>query len=278
MNDDTTHSTLLDLLPAYALGALDEEEAGFVERHLPDYPDCVAELAALRDDLALLAFVASPVAPPPAVKDALFARLDREQGAARPSSATIIPLPSARPGRFGDRRGARATLAALAAVLIVGLLGWAAIAQARLNAERQRLAATVQQNEQLTARVSQLAFVDKLLNDPSAAHPVSGPAVEQYGLPPAGYVYIDPTSTIGLMLTYWLPTIAPDQRFQVWLVTPDGARDSGGLFTADARGNAHVIINAPAPFAKYKSIGVTIEPTGGSPGPKGPRVCGGEIR
>lgn len=276
--NETTHTTLLDLLPAYALGALDTEEAGFVERHLPDYPDCVAELTALRDDLATLAFSAPLAVPPPAAKEALFARLDREAEATVRPVATITPLPTARPGRFGDWRGSRAALAALAAVLIVGLLGWATIAQTRLNAERQRLATTAQQNEQLAARVSQLAFVDTLLNNPSAAHPVSGPPVSEYGLPAAGYVYIDPTSTIGLMLTYWLPTITPEQRFQVWLVTPEGTRDSGGLFTADARGNAHVIINAPAPFAKYKSIGVTVEPAGGSAGPTSPRICGGEIR
>lgn len=276
--NDTTHSTLLELLPAYALGALDAEETSFVERHLPDYPDCVAELTALRDDLATLAFSAPLVAPPPAAKAALFARLDREESIAPPVAATITPLPASQHGRWGNWHGSRMALAALAAVLIVGLLGWATIAQARLNAERQRLAATAQQNEQLTAQVAQLAFIDKLLNDPNAAHPVSGPPAAEYGLPAAGYVYIDPASTIGLMLTYWLPTIAPEQRFQVWLVTPDGARDSGGLFTADARGNAHVIIRAPAPLARYTSIGVTIEPAGGSPGPKGPRVCGGEIR
>ena len=276
--NDTTRDTLLELLPAYALGALDAAERDFVERHLPDYPDCVAELTALRDDLATLAFSAPRAAPPPAAKDALFARLDREASAVPPAGAAIAPLPAPQQGRFRDWRAARAALAALAAVLIVGLLGWASLAQARLNAERQRLAAVAQQNERLTAQVAQLAFVDTLLNDPSAAHPVSGPPVAAYGLPAAGYVYVEPTSTIGLMLAYWLPPIAPDQRFQVWLVRPDGARDSGGLFTADARGNAQVIINAPVPFARYTSIGVTVEPAGGSVGPKGPRVCGGEIR
>ena len=267
--NDTTQNTLMELLPAYALGALDAEETGFVERHLPGYPDCVAELTALRDDLALLAFSAPPVGPPSAAKVALFARLDREAGAAAP------PLAAPQPRRLVGWRGSRA---ALAAVLIAGLLGWATITQARLNAERQRLVATAQQNDRLAAQVSQLAYIDTLLNDPNAAHPVSGPPVAEYGLPAAGYVYIDPTSTIGLMLAYWLPTIAPDQRFQVWLITPDGARDSGGLFTADARGNAHVIINAPAPFAKYTSIGVTIEPAGGSSSPTTPRVSGGKIR
>jgi anti-sigma-K factor RskA len=276
--NDTTRGTLLELLPAYALGALDAEEAGFAERHLPDYPDCVAELTALRDDLALLAFSAPSVAPPAAAKAALFARLDREGAIAPPVPTTLPAPPPTRLDRSRGWRGSRPALAALAAVLVVGLLGWAAIAQTRLNAERQRLAAVARQNEQLTTRVAQLSLVDRLLRDPNAAHPVSGPPVEQYGLPAAGYVYIDPTSTIGLLLTYWLPTLTPDQRFQVWLVTPEGTRDSGGLFTADARGNAHVLINAPAPFAKYASIGVTIEPAGGSAGPTSPRVCGGTIR
>lgn len=276
--NDTTHATIWELLPAYALGALDADETRFVERHLADYPDCAAELAALRDDLTALAFSAPPSAPPPTAKAALFARIER----ATPPETAREPAPAPRRitprgGPFA-RRWSRTTIVALAAVLVLGLLTWAVLAQARLSAERRQLAATAQEQQQLAAQASQLAFVDTLLNDPNAAHPLSGPTVAQYGLPAAGYAYTDPASTMGLMLAYWLPTIAPDQRFQVWLVTPEGTRDSGGLFTADKRGNAHVLINAPAPFAKYTSIGVTIEPASGSPGPTTPRVCGGEIR
>lgn len=274
--NDTTHTTLWELLPAYALGALDEEETYFVEDHLATYPDCVTELVALRDELTALAFSAPPSTPPPTAKAALFARIERATPPAREPAPTLQVRTAQ--DRLFARRWWRITTLALAAVLILGLLTWAVLAQSRLITEQRQLAAITQENQQLATQVSQFALVDKLLNDPNAAHPVSGPPADQYGLPAAGYVYTDPASTIGLLLTYWLPSITPDQRFQIWLITPAGTRDSGGLFAADARGNAQVLIRAPAPFSKYKSIGVTIEPASGSPGPTTPRVCGGEIR
>ena len=290
--NETTHDQIKELLPAYALDALDAAEARSVADHLRDCAECPLELVSLRETLGLLAFSVPTASPSPAARTALFDRVEQlaAAGAApsairgasvtsppsQPATVPVAPLPLA--AYRGRSRGAWSALAAIAAVLVLGLLGWGTITQLRLDSERQQLAVERERNAQLATQINQLAFVNTLLNNPNAAFPVSGPAATDYGLPAAGYIYVDPTSTVGLMLTYWLPKINADQRFQVWLVTPDGQRDSGGLFTADARGNAHVIINAPAPFAKYKSVGVTVEPAAGSAGPTTPRVCGGEIR
>lgn len=280
--NEILHTTLRDLLPAYALDALDEEQMEVAD-HLAVCPQCRAELAALRETLGALAFSAPAALPVPAVKAALLDRVARtpHPPGSQESVATLYdretdnvmpPRPHALPGGGGGRfRRARLALSAVAAVLVLSLLGWASLTQVQLRQERAR-------NQELAAQTEQFALVNTLLNKPGSAFPVSGPKVADYGLPAAGYVYVDPASNVGLMLTYWLPQIGADQRFQVWLVTPDGQRDSGGLFAADARGNANVIINAPAPFAKYKSVGVTVEPAAGSPGPTSPRVCGGDIR
>ncbi len=288
--NETTHDQIRELLPAYALDALDPAEARSVADHLRDCAECIQELVGLREILGLLAFSIPPVTPSLAVRAALFDRVEQlatAEAVATPSG-TSASTPANRPSTATapqalatyreHSRGVRIALTTLAAVLILGLLGWGIITQLRLNTERQQLASERERNAQLATQANQLAFVNTLLNNPNAAFPVSGPAATDYGLPAAGYIYVDPASTVGLMLTYWLPKINADQRFQVWLVTPEGHRDSGGLFMADARGNAQVIINAPAPFAKYKSIGVTVEPAAGSPGPTSPRVCGGEIR
>src|SRR5689334_15718513 len=76
--NDRTHEALRELLPAYALGALDAEDARFVEAHLSDYPDCERELAELQDTFALLAFSAPAATPPPGVRAALLDRVEQQ--------------------------------------------------------------------------------------------------------------------------------------------------------------------------------------------------------
>lgn len=266
--DDQERATLRDLLPAYALGALDEEELRFVEEHLGDAPEYARELTALRETAALLALATPPVVPSPSVKRSLMARIERLESAAPaatapPSGAPVMPPP--RPRRF------RTALVAVAAALLLALVGWNTVLQWQLRTERQERAL-------LAAQTTEGQIYERLLNDPQAAHVVIGSGPGRYNLPPAGYLYSDPNSSIALMLTYWLPPIEANQQYQLWLVTADGTRDNGGVFSDDGHGNAHVVIHAPATFAKYKSVGVTIEPLGGSAWPTGQRIIGGDLR
>lgn len=67
-----------------------------------------------------------------------------------------------------------------------------------------------------------------------------------------------------------------DKVYQLWLIR-DGQRTSGGTFTVDANGRGQVPIHPPLPIREYQSMGVTVEPTGGSPGPTGARVLRGSL-
>ncbi len=64
-----------DLLPLYALGALDGDDALVVERALAGDARLAAELAAYREVAAALGAVIQPVAPPADVKRRLFASI-----------------------------------------------------------------------------------------------------------------------------------------------------------------------------------------------------------
>lgn len=98
---------LHELAAPYALDAVDDLERRAFERHLDDCAQCRAEVASYDDAVSELALSAPPVAPPPAVKDALMADLD-----AAPSHAA-----SEHP-RARSRQALAA--AAAAAVLLVG--------------------------------------------------------------------------------------------------------------------------------------------------------------
>ena len=58
---------------------------------------------------------------------------------------------------------------------------------------------------------------------------------------------------------------------------PNGERTSGGTFTVDERGRSWVYIRSPQPLTNYKSIGITIEPAGGSHKPTGPKMMGSNL-
>jgi anti-sigma-K factor RskA len=72
-----------------------------------------------------------------------------------------------------------------------------------------------------------------------------------------------------------LMPLDPTQQYQLWLVKPDGSRDSGAVFSVEEDGSAVVHITPTERFNQYQRLGVTIEPAGGSPGPTGPQVLAG---
>lgn len=289
--NERDYETIEELLPAYALGALDPEDYVRVEAYLSAHPEARREVEELQETLGALALAAPPLAPPPGAKAALLARVEQLAApapAAAPRPLIVVPTaapaddvvrpfrgPTAGPNRRD--RGRWTALAAVAAAVILGLTGW--------NVALQRQVGTVQQNvttleAQITAQADSVTL-GRLVSDHRFARPLSssaaadGPYSSSGG--PAGYLYSDPANKVGLMNCYWMPVLNKDQVYQVWLVRADGTRDSGGTFTVDARGNASVVINAPATFNTYTSVGVTTEPSGGSPGPTSPRVVWADL-
>jgi anti-sigma-K factor RskA len=73
-----------------------------------------------------------------------------------------------------------------------------------------------------------------------------------------------------------MPALPADRVYQLWLVA-DGQRISGGTFRVDADGRGALLVQPPQPWSAYQRLGVTTEPTGGSPGPTSPRVIGGTL-
>ena len=64
-----THHEVRDLIPGYAVDALEPEEAARVEGHLMSCGGCRSELAILREAAASLAAGVPQTAPPPELRD-----------------------------------------------------------------------------------------------------------------------------------------------------------------------------------------------------------------
>lgn len=73
-----------------------------------------------------------------------------------------------------------------------------------------------------------------------------------------------------------LPKLDESQQYQLWLIK-DGERTSGGVFSVTSSGYGWVYVRTPDPLASYQAAGITIEPAGGSPGPTGDKVLGGNL-
>ena len=100
---------LHDLTAAYALDALDADEAEAYERHLGQCEDCRVQLAELNEPAGALAYGTVAPAPPPRLRAAIL-----EQAAAERSN--VVPLLR----RRWVARGL-AVAAAAAACIVVGL-------------------------------------------------------------------------------------------------------------------------------------------------------------
>ena len=114
-----------DLLAAYALDALDDNERERFERHLEECEECSEQLALLREPVAALACAVEGPAPPEALRGRII-----EGARAEPRAAVI------RMRRRNWPLAAVAGVAAAAACLAIGLGLWANSLSNSLDRER----------------------------------------------------------------------------------------------------------------------------------------------
>jgi anti-sigma-K factor RskA len=232
---------VLDLLPAFVLDALADDETIQVVSHLEHCPSCQAELASLQhvaDDLPLALAQASP---PPALKSRLLSSIHSRQSA-RLQSATPV-TPQKRLSAFQKYLPVFG-LAFLLVIAVVNVVLW-----------RQLYASSRQAGSQF-----QVVALANTQNSPSAV----------------GELVMDRSGQYGTLVVDKLADLGSASQYQVWLIR-NGERTSGGVFSVNPDGYAALEIHAPQPLDSYDSIGVSIEPYGGSPAPTGDRVLAGTI-
>jgi anti-sigma-K factor RskA len=230
-----------DLLPAFALDALTDDETNQVVTHPAGCSTCQDELARLQLVADELPLALAQVSPSSAVKTRLMSAIRERQGvspaSARPTFWQKLAQSLWRP------------LPALGIVLIVIL------ALGNLILWRQLSGSNPQAVNSM--RVVALANTE---NSPGAV----------------GTLVMDPRGHYGTLVVDNLAPLSPGQQYQVWLTKGD-SRTSGGLFSVNYEGYASLEITAPLPLASYDAIGISIEPSGGSADPTGLRVMGVDL-
>lgn len=231
------------LLPAFALGVLEDAEVEQVRRHLSQCETCLREFEELQEVEGRLGLAVPYASPDPDLKARLMARVRAEQeGSTVAARAQILD----RVSNLIQRNALVWTPISL--LLILGLL------------------------------IGNLLLWQRASHQPAEA-PLRAVPLEGTDASPAGasgVLALSGDGREGTLVVYGLAPLGPDQQYQLWLIQ-DGERDSGAVFSVDAEGQAIVAIDAPQRLLDYSNLGITIEPAGGSPGPTGEKVMGGSL-
>lgn len=257
MADETTgpravSGDVWDLLPGYALDALDDADREAVERLLASDADARRALDEYRDVVAAFVVEAEP---PAALRAGVLARVQdmpqvqdtpQEQGrTAEAPSAPAVSAPSSGSADVVDlaaRRRRRRWGTAVAAVAAAVAIAVPTTIAVQVTAERDRLR-------------EQAQVVSEMLADPDSS--ILRGAVEG-----GGQASVLVAGDEMLFRAEGLPALDQDQAYQLWVVEGDGSVSSAGLL-ATHDGQATSLVQGQHGVG----MAVSVEPAAGSEQP-----------
>ena len=257
-----THQDVNELAPEYVLGSLDEMTRARILAHLSGCPACRAEVAAVSQTFDAMGRTVPDVAPPPGLRDRIVGIAAAEPQ--RPG--VVVASPQVRTSVLSV-----VMRIAAVAVLAVALWQWAAARQ-EVTQLRQRIAdLQAETGDLLVARVSleeqvrtvthqtQVLRASDMITYNLAAQPVAA------GAHARAYV----SHKDGMVFTAeGLPAAPTGKVYQLWVIV-NAKPISVGVFSPDATGRVHAVMDTPPITAMPGTVAVTLEPTGGLPQPSG---------
>jgi anti-sigma-K factor RskA len=261
-----------DLAAAYALGALEPDEARRFEAYLAGSPEAQREVAEFREVAALLAVGETESVPGPDLRDRVLARVGHEKSRALPSG-----------GRAPRRPIPLAMWGALAACLLaaVGLgAGFLSTRKQLGDAQSQYtdLARTLdRQRRQLAEREKTLAEREATLNA------LTEPGVELYQLTASGdpepgiQLFWNREKNLAIVNGFRLKPLPSGQAYQLWFIE-DGKPVPSVTFKPEPSGHAKVEGVTVPTAGELSAAAITVEPEGGSPQPTSPILLLGSLQ
>jgi hypothetical protein len=247
------HEQFRELIEAYALGALDEQERDGFEAHLATgCADCAKALAEARWVTSQLAYLAPSVEPSDMLKARLVRTVRAEASAAKSTASSGAAVPYW-------------LWAGVAALLV--LTAYSTWDARRLRGEIQevneRAAAALKQREELRQELAVAKQAAHILIDPSSKkfamwpHDTQMPKLEATWHPEMGIC----------VMGQKVPMPAGNRVLQLWLIpkAPGGKPMPSRTFWPDAEGKVVLMVeNPPEVMGDTKALAITEEPAGGS--------------
>ena len=242
-----------ELLGAYALGALSEEERIAADAHLAECPKCTKTLQQLRAIVDLFPLSVPAIDPPPRLKVQILARIQEEEAARQSTTARpVMPSTPRLTRQQRPRRNWRTALLAATMLLLLLLVGASFAWNLSLR----------QQVAKFSARV-----------EPPVIYTLHGTSTDASA---RGQLIYYTQQNMTVLVIYGLPEVGGTQVYQGWLL--QGARPTSigllnmqnGVATLDFQGN----ING------YDAAAVSLErgPQATSNSPRGPVVALGALK
>lgn len=251
----TTHHDIEELLGAYALDAVDAEEARLVEAHLVDCPRCRAEVAEHREVAALLT---SGVTEP--VPDGVWDRIAADLGDTPPPVPIEVAFGRGPTKHTEARRRPVQVLAGLAAaavILVVALMAGVLVNQRSEIDGLEREAADASRQDTV------LALLEAPGTQVVSLHSEDGVAEARAVVGGDGD---------GILLAAGLPDLPAGRTYQLWGL-PDGRESmvSLGVLGADPDRSAFHVEGG------ISTLAISEEPGGGSTQPSSDPVVTGAL-
>ena len=230
MSDEMTCSRVDELAGAFALGALDADEQTALRAHLAtcDKPHTEVQNALGAD--MLLAESLDPVTPSPALRDRLMATIERTPQEHRSTIPESLAVRRGWLDWLSPRLARPIALAAVAALLAVGV--W-----------------NVSLQSQLGHRDAALRAVAKAIAGSQAAVRVDGSAGR-------GYLVDTPGAGAALVVAD-LAALPANRIYELWLIDASGSPGAVGTFSpADS---AVAVVTVERDLTDYATFAVTVE-------------------
>ena len=227
-------------IPAYALGALDAEDARALESHLQTCASCRTELADYRALSESLLMVSPAKTPPAALRRSLQRRLPSAQKKAYPRFAWSFNQ-----------------LALGIALILLLALNISSYLQIR-SLQKQQAELTKQLQSEQTV-LAMLAYPN------TESLPITADTI-------SGTLLVDKSRNTVTIIVWNLPQLDSTQTYQAWLIDPEGNRTDAGIFRPQADQPYTSASIYAHNLTNFVGIGVTVEPANGSDQPTGQRV------
>lgn len=253
------------LLPFYALDALTDEERELVEKYLTEHPEARQQVKEMENAVSALPYGVTPVEPSRDTKERLMARVAADAEVRARSSGQAARPPARRASLFENLFRTFSLVTAAVAII------WVIILNAQVLRLRSQMAAL---NEQVAAQSESLDRVIETLNQTNVITvSLKGTEVQPHA---QGQLIANPESQSAVLVISGLPKLEPGKTYQVWLIN-GGGPVSAGLLRVDENGQAVFIVTSPETIGSFKSLGISVEPDGGSPQPTGEIVVLSDI-